>query len=516
MDVAERVLVCWIGLTDLACARGKEPGLGPVGQALTQRQFDRVTLLSDAKDEDRRHYAAWLERQTDTEFTLTHVTLPRSPMHFGDVHERAVQAVLSVIDQSRKASNGVAPELCFHISPGTPVMAAVWVILAKTRFPAQLIGSRKPKAGESPDASTVYDVSVPFDISAEFMGDLLQGPDAALRLQSEVRPPASPDFDHIIGQSKPMARVKAQAQKVAPRAAPVLILGESGTGKELFARAIHTASGRKGKFIAVNCGALSRHLIESELFGHAKGAFTGADRARPGHFREADGGTIFLDELGELPLEAQVKLLRVLQEEAVTPIGASDPIKINVRVIAATNRNLPARVAAGEFRDDLFYRLAVAILELPPLREREGDLRPLVDTVLTEINDKSALEPGYQSKKLSPGARNVISGHAWPGNVRELYNALMRAAIWSDGDTISKDEMRACILSLPATGATAILDRPLTGDFNLETLLDDVSRHYIRRALRDSNGVKSRAAELVGFKSHQRLNDWMERLEVGE
>src|SRR5690606_22003000 len=164
------------------------------------------------------------------------------------------------------------------------------------------------------------------------------------------------------------------------------------------------------------------------------------------------------------------------------------------------------------FREDLFYRLAVAVLELPPLREREGDFRQLVDFLLHEVNQKSASEPGYKSKKLSAGARNVISAHKWPGNVRELYNALMRAAIWSDGETISKEEMRSYILAVPAGPTTDILDRPLADDFDLETLLDDVSRHYIGRALDESNGVKTRAAELVGFKSHQRLSDWIERL----
>lgn len=514
--MAERILVCWVGFTDLDCARGKEPGLGPIGQALTQRQFDQVTLLSDASPADRKLYQCWLKDRTGASFKLKHVSLPHGPMSFQDVHGSAVEATLEIVDRSKKASGGEAPRLCFHVSPGTPVMAAVWIILSKTRFPARLIGSRKPKPGEPPDAPTVYDLAVPLDISAEYIGELLQGPDAALKGQSEAKPPQSPDFEHIIGVSKPMTKVKSQAQKVAPRSAPVLILGESGTGKELFARAIHKASGRKGKFIPVNCGAISPNLIESELFGHTKGAFSGADRSRAGHFREAEGGTIFLDELGELPLEAQVKLLRVLQEEEVVPVGGSQPLKINVRVIAATNQNLPARVAAGEFREDLFYRLAVAVLELPPLREREGDFRQLVDCLLHEVNQKSAGEPGYKSKKLSAGARNVISAHRWPGNVRELYNALMRAAIWSDGETISKDEMRSYILTMPAGPTTGILDRPLVDDFSLENLLDDVSRHYIGRALEQSQGVKTRAAELVGFKSHQRLSDWMEKLGMEE
>lgn len=510
--MAERTLVCWVGFTDLDCARGKEPGLGPIGQALTQRHFDRVTLLSDASPADRKLYQGWLKRKTGASFELKHVSLPHGPMNFGDVHGCAVEAVLETVEHSKKASNGDAPRLCFHVSPGTPVMAAVWIILSKTRFPAELIGSRKLKKDESADAPTVYDLAVPLDISAEYIGELLQGPDAALKGQSEAKPPESPDFEHIIGVSKPMTKVKSQAQKVAPRSAPVLILGESGTGKELFARAIHKASGRKGRFIPVNCGAISENLIESELFGHTKGAFSGADRPRLGHFREAEGGTIFLDELGELPLESQVKLLRVLQEEEIVPVGGSRPEKINVRVIAATNQNLPARVTAGEFREDLFYRLAVAVLELPPLREREGDFRQLVDFLLHEVNQKSASEPGYKSKKLSAGARNVISVHRWPGNVRELYNALMRAAIWSDGETISKEEMRSYILAMPSGPSQGVMDHALGDGFSLEELLDDVSRHYIQRALEGSSGVKTKAAESVGFKSHQRLTDWMVRL----
>jgi len=435
-------------------------------------------------------------------------------MSFGDVHACAVAGVVDAIDRSKKASKGVPPQLCFHVSPGTPVMVAVWVILSKTRFPAQLIGSRKRRESEPADAKTVYDVAVPLDISAEYIGELLQGPDAALRRQSEARPPESPDFDHIIGKSKLMSQVKGQAHKVAPRSVPVLILGESGTGKELFARAIHKASGRKGKFISVNCGAISPNLVESELFGHVKGAFSGADRARRGHFREAEGGTVFLDELGELPLEMQVKLLRVLQEGEVVPVGSSDAEKINVRVVAATNRNLPVRVASGQFREDLFYRLAVAVLDLPPLREREGDLRPLVDSLLEEIHGKSQSEPGYRRTNLSAGARNVISGHGWPGNVRELYNALMRAVIWSEGETISKEEMKSYILNTHTPASHGILDQPFADGFSLEAILDDVSRHYFSRALDTAHGVKTHAAELVGFKSHQRFNDWMVRLGV--
>ena len=248
-------------------------------------------------------------------------------------------------------------------------MAAVWVILAKTRFfPATII--------ESSEKHGVREVSVPFDISAEFLADLLRQPDRELERLSAGLPPQAAAFDDIIHRSLEMRRVILLARRVAPHSVPVLIEGESGTGKELMARAIHHSSPRREeRFISVNCGAIPENLVESELFGHEKGAFTGAVKMRKGHFEAASGGTLFLDEIGELPLPAQTKLLRVLQEKEVQPVGSSKPCPVDVRVISATNRTLTEEVAGGRFREDLFYRLAVAVLKLPPFRERGGDVR---------------------------------------------------------------------------------------------------------------------------------------------
>ena len=206
-----------------------------------------------------------------------------------------------------------------------------------------------------------------------------------------------------------MKKTIIMARRVAPRSVPVLIEGESGTGKELLAKAIHRASPRRDKpLVIINCGAMPAELVESELFGHEKGAFTGADKPRPGHFEVAHEGTLFLDEIGELPLAAQVKLLRTVQEGHVTRLGSSKSKKVAVRIIAATNRSLIKEVAVGRFREDLFYRLAVAILYVPPLRIRQGDIGLLVDRFLEVINRESALEPGFAPKILSPAARNVL------------------------------------------------------------------------------------------------------------
>ena len=312
-----------------------------------------------------------------------------------------------------------------------------------------------------------------------------------------------------------MHRAILRARRVAPRSVPVLIEGETGTGKELMARAIHRASPRRERpFVTVNCGALPPELVESELFGHEKGAFTGADRLRKGYFEAADGGTLFLDEIGELPAPAQVKLLRILQEGKVVRVGATRPIGVDVRVIAATNRTLTQEVAENRFREDLYYRLAVAVLKLPPLRDRTGDLGLLIDRLLDQINEESAHEPGYRDKKLSASARNILLRHSWPGNVRELLNTLRRAAIWSDGETIEAEDVREAILPAPRRQGEEILDRALGEGFSLPDLLANVARHYLARAMEEAAGNKSRAADLVGLASYQTLTNWLSKYGV--
>jgi DNA-binding NtrC family response regulator len=293
----------------------------------------------------------------------------------------------------------------------------------------------------------------------------------------------------------------------------VLIEGESGTGKELLARAIHTESGRKGKFVAINCGAIAPDLIESELFGHKKGAFTSAITDRAGVFEAAHQGTLFLDELGELPLDAQVKLLRALQEGEVTRVGDTKPLKVDVRIVAATHRTVLVEVSERRFREDLFYRLAVAVLKLPALRARRGDIPVLVDHVLDRLNAEAA-QQGFEQKKLSPATKTLLSKHTWPGNVRELWNTLMRAVIWSQTDTISAEEMRNALLASPGQRADDILHRPLGDGLILPELLEQVARHYLKRAMEDTDGNKTEAAKLVGLPSYQTLTNWLDRYKV--
>jgi len=497
-----KVLVAWLGKTDLrAPTEGEQVGVGPIAQALDARSFDEAILLSDYDERAVAPYLKWLRVRTRARVVILYERLT-GPTQFGEIHEAAVRAVEHALAERPR---DVA--LTFHLSPGTPAMAAVWILLGKTRFPAELIESSKDHG--------VRTASVPFDISADFIPDLLREQDERLRQASAAEPPEAPEFADIIHRSRVMARLIQRARRVAARNVPVLIEGESGTGKEMFARAIHRASTRRDRpFIAVNCGAIPSALVESELFGHEKGAFTDAKQPRRGYFEAADGGTLFLDELGELPGQAQVKLLRAVQEGEVVRLGATKPLKVDVRIIAATNRTLTEEIAAGKFREDLFYRLAVAVLKIPPLRERTSDLGVLLDHLLLQVNSEAAAEPGYKDKKLSAGAKNLLLAHPWPGNVRELLNTLRRAAIWSEGVAISSEDVREALLPTATSVRQDPLGKPLGGGFELPELLKEVAQSYLKRAMDEAHGNKTRAAELVGLPSYQTLTNWLAKYEV--
>jgi formate hydrogenlyase transcriptional activator len=244
-------------------------------------------------------------------------------------------------------------------------------------------------------------------------------------------------FEEIVGSSEALRKVLQQVAKVAPVDSTVLILGETGTGKELIARAIHKRSNRSSRaFIRVNCAAIPPSLIASELFGHEKGAFTGALQRRLGRFESANGGTIFLDEIGELPAETQIALLRVLQEREIERVGGSQPISVDVRVVAATNRDLKAAVAAGSFRQDLFYRLNVFPIQIPSLRERMDDIPLLVEYLI----ERYAKKAGKKIRQIRKQTLELFQDYDWPGNIRELQNVIERAVVLCDGETFAVDE----------------------------------------------------------------------------
>ncbi len=305
-------------------------------------------------------------------------------------------------------------------------------------------------------------------------------------------------FDNIIGNSLPMQQVFSRMERIVNTDSTILILGESGTGKELVAKAIHYNSGRKDHpFIAINCGAIPGELLESELFGHVKGSFTGAVVDKPGRFEAANNGSIFLDEIGNMPMHLQIKLLRVLQEQEVERVGSTHKIKLNVRVISATNANLEDEVRAGNFRDDLYYRLNVIPVHLPPLRERREDIALLARSFL----QKFCREMKRPLMSISPEAMTALELYAWPGNVRELENMMERTVALTDGEIIARDDLPAYISGIesPAAVMTTTPPRITPEGIDMMEIIGDLERQMISEALELSGGVKARAAALLGI-----------------
>lgn len=296
-------------------------------------------------------------------------------------------------------------------------------------------------------------------------------------------------FEGIVGHSKGLLHVLNQAARVSQRDATILVQGETGTGKELVARAIHHSSRRGNRpFVSINCGAIPRDLVESELFGYVRGAFTGALGNKTGRIEAADGGTLFLDEIGELPLEAQVKLLRVLQEGELTKLGATTPTKVDVRVIAATHRTLSAMVEDGTFREDLYYRLAVVPLTVPPLRERKEDIPELIETLFQRAKDRH----GMRDVRLSPSVHQRLISYRWPGNVRQLENVLERLLVLSSSDLITVEDLPEELTLTPANSTMLWPDLPDEG-----ISLEAIERELISRALEKFGGNQTQAARYL-------------------
>jgi two-component system response regulator AtoC len=327
----------------------------------------------------------------------------------------------------------------------------------------------------------------------------LQRENVALRKQLRVSGD-EPGLGDFVARSPRMTELMRTIRKISEFKTTVLVTGESGTGKELVARALHRLSPRReGAFIAVNCGAIPANLLESELFGHRKGAFTDANRDRKGLFEEASGGTLFLDEIGEMPLALQVKLLRVLQEEEIRRLGDAQDIKVDVRVVAATARNLADEVARGAFREDLYYRLNVLHLELPPLRSRREDIPPLV----SHFVERMSARMGMPVRSVSPEAMRLLVDHEWPGNVRELENTMERCLVLSDGSQIDAEALPERLRLGPRTPAPVMVGTD-EGDLSIKRASRRSEEELIRRALAKTGGNRTRAAELLEI-SHRAL-----------
>lgn len=495
------VLICWMGVSDKNAFSLNDPkksegkDLGPVGAAIDWAPFDHAYILwNQAFDDIFESYGVWLESL----FPRVKIHMIKAdisdPTDYSEIYKIAIDTARRIDDTMPSA------KFTFHTSSGTPQMGFIWLLLQK-RFNARLI-----KSGRGHGISII---TFPFyDLLAELI--------------EKGASIASSETGTLIYDSALMSRLIDQIEKVGPLSRPVLLEGESGTGKELFAKHLHEhrLHTRTGPFIAVNCGAISKDLVESELFGHVKGAFTGAAHDKTGKIEQADNGTLFLDEIGEMPLDLQVKLLRVLQEKEVTPVGdgTGKPRKVNFRLVAATNRQLIDEVAEGNFREDLYYRIAVINFKIPPLRKRgKGDISKISEHYINGINEEFSTIPGYRQKRLTDDALERLHGYHWPGNVRELSNVLYRAAILQpDTPLISEQDIEE---SLGDKGNIQQDTLPILGrleyqsEVNLDEIVDDVRRHYLTAALKKCHGNKSKMSRMLGYKNNP--HHFLKKYDIG-
>lgn len=467
----------FIGLVD----QDEQPG--PILSLLTVRKFDHIVLF----DTPKTSKITELTKQTINKL------YPAAEVHVRDVNLSDPTNYHDIFNGLRKHIQRITadfPSERFYVSvaSGTPHMHACWILLTSSGvIPARILNVRPPNF-VTKDSPLVTEVDLS---SADFPDVRFQDmPVAAEKAQVDIN--ILRTNLGIVGDHPAMQRALEIAAMLAPAQTPLMIFGETGTGKEMFARFIHILSGRpKDIFVVVNCAAMPENLVESLLFGHKKGAFTGALADQIGKFDAANSGTLFLDELGELPPAAQAKLLRILQDGMVEPLGHAKSHKVDVRVIGATNQDLRKMIKKGVFREDLYYRINVGEVTLPPLRERRSDIPKLSLSILDRLNG-SLRSP----KRLSTDALARLQSHNWPGNVRDLENVMERSVRLCRRDTLKADDL---LMTEPITYADPLdaLPEPYEG-FVLDQLLSSIRKQMILRALEASGGNQSRAARLLG------------------
>jgi DNA-binding NtrC family response regulator len=464
---------------------GQEEQPGPILSLVRARSFDRIILFSTPNTEKNTTATrdALQSLYPKAGIEIRGLAL-HDPTDYVAILTELRTHIREIIDSASLANYFIA------VASGTPQMHACWVLLAASgEIPARILNVRPPRF-VSKDRPLVFEV----DLSAtEF--PLVRANIGSVETP-DVPPPNMDTVIRelgIIGDHPAIRKALEIGAVLASSSAPILILGDTGTGKELFARFVHRLSGRQvDRFVPINCAAIPSELVESILFGHKKGSFTGATSDQAGKFDLADGGTLFLDELVELPMPSQAKLLRILQDGLIEPLGAKKAHKVNVRVIAATNQDLRKAIQRGRFREDLFYRLNVGEIRLPALRERKSDIPKMALHVLDRVN--ATLR---RPKRLSPGALMRLQNHAWPGNVRDLENVLERSARLVRKDVLEADDL---MISEPATYADplAALPEPRAG-FSLEEYLTSARKQLILHALEIAKGNQSEAARLLGL-----------------
>lgn len=490
--MTKTIYVSWIGTADLDAMTESLLGGGPVAQCLQQLHDNpdepklNAAVLLHTKEaaknysaESYAEYVEWIRGQYS--IPIDEHSCDALPADFEGVGEAALRALRKI--KNKYAKHDV--QFVFHTSPGTPAMSNSLILLGSTHFKGRLIHSDRERG--------YSEFILPFKLRFSLMED------HALSTALQGLPSANEVFEKFIGSSKPMQEIKKLLSRVASsqlKDIAVILTGEPGTGKELAAQTLHQASNREGQFVAVNLGAIPAELFEAELFGYEEGSFTGAVKGgKRGKLLQADKGTLFLDEVGELPLHQQAKLLRVLQERKVTPVGGIKEEAFDVQLVAATNRDLLSMVQQGTFREDLFYRLAVIPVHLPPLRDREDDVLFLID----EFFGQALREEGRADLTLSESVRQELAAHSWPGNIRELKSTIARIVLYTpeSEQTVPMDVVKAAIYTAPEP-IVDIAKMKLGNGFSLDDVRLSIDKFFIEKALAKTGGVKKRAAKLLG------------------
>lgn len=464
---------------------GEEEQLGPILSLVDACTFDRVVLFAtpNTQDQTSETGAEIKRRASGVEVEIRSISLD-DPTDYAAIFRALRRHIRELTDLHSGVTFSIA------VASGTPQMHACWVLLAASgEIPAKILHIRPPRF-VTKDRPLVGEV----DLTANEFPSVRATP-----AEIEIAPESPPDLNAavqqlgIVGDHPTMHAALEIAGTLAPSDAPILIRGETGTGKELMARLVHRLSGRPADlFVAINCAAIPEDLVESILFGHKKGTFTGAVNDQAGKFDLANGGTLFLDELAELPMPMQAKLLRVLQDGMVEPIGEKGPHQVDVRIVAATNRDVAQSIKQGKFREDLYYRLNVGEVILPPLRDRRSDIPMIALHVLDRVNATMR-----SPRRLSQEALARLQSHVWPGNVRDLQNVIERSVRLSRGPVLEADDL---LISDPVTYVDPLetLPEPQPG-FSLDGFLSSARKQLILRAVEIAGGNQSEAARLLGM-----------------
>jgi transcriptional regulator with PAS, ATPase and Fis domain len=461
--------------------------------------FDEIIILANAWDEKWHSYTDWLNKK---------LAIAGRPFGF-KVHRANLISPIDY-DSITKVTHKWLEKLSIdenqvyiNLSSGTPAMTAVSVLLGEGVYDCKFFQTSKENGVEQ--------TKLPIDFSATYK----KVSAARIANASANKPKLENAFSSMVANSQQMKNLLYKANKLAKSDLPTLVFGETGTGKEMLSKAIHHESLRGAKpFKAVNCGALPENLTDSILFGHMKGAFTGADKDHQGLFEQADGGTLFLDEIGELSLTTQVKMLRALQQGEITRVGDTKTRQVDVRIIAATHRDLMAMVNEDAFREDLFYRLAVGVVKLPALRNRGEDIDQLTDEILASINKEAVKHPDFESKIISKSAKMFIKSHSWPGNIRELWNTLSRAVLWSENAELTVEDINNSLVQRPSKHQMSEVDLSGLDEFDIEQHLDNTGKSYLEAALKKCNNSKTKTAKFLKVNNHQTIGNWIKKYKL--